>query len=63
MKTYAFITKDSWRVEVKASKPEAAYNKLLDIPYLRDMITTSYYEYDKDGLCSVYNVKSVKEAK
>jgi hypothetical protein len=58
-KTYAFLTKDSFRCEVKASGPKSAYNKLMDIPHLAEKVTKSYIVYDKDGLSSLDNWKNV----
>ena len=52
MKTYAFLTKSSNRVEVKASTPEAGLKKLLSIPYFADSITETFIEYNKDGFAS-----------
>ena len=52
MKTYAFLTKNSNRVEVKASTPEAGLKKLLSIPYFADSITETFIEYNKDGFAS-----------
>lgn len=53
MKTFAFLTKDSFRIDVKASTPRAAYRKLLSIPHLAEKITPSYIQYDKDGLAAL----------
>jgi len=50
MKTYAFLTKDSSRVEVKASSPEAGLKKLLCIPYFADKVTETFIEYNKNGI-------------
>jgi hypothetical protein len=49
MKTYAFQTKDNFRIDVKATNPNSAYNKLKSIPNYSDLITEYYYQYDKDG--------------
>lgn len=59
MKTFAFLTKDSFRVEVKASNAKSAYNKLNSVTYFKDKITKSYIEYNKDGLASLHSWKSV----
>ena len=53
IKTYSFLTTDSFRVDVKASSPKAAYNKLKSIPFHVDKITKSYIVYGKDGLASL----------
>jgi hypothetical protein len=58
-KTYAFLTKDSSRCEVKASSPKSAYKKLMDIPHLAKRITTSYICFNKDGLASLDSWKSL----
>lgn len=44
MRTYAFLTKDGFRVEVKASTPKSAYNKLMSVIHLSSKITKSYLE-------------------
>lgn len=49
MKTYAFQTKDNFRIDIKATSPKSAYNKLKSIPIYADLITEYYYQYDKDG--------------
>lgn len=53
MTTYAFLTKDSFRVDVEATSPRAAYRKLMSIPFFRHRITTAYIKYDKDGLAAL----------
>ena len=62
MKTYSFQTKDNFRIDVKASTPNSAYNKLKAIPNYANKINRNYFEYDKDGL---YNFslgwKNIKE--
>lgn len=55
MKTFSFITSKSFRIDVKASNPRAAYNKLKLIQH----ITTSYYEYDKDGFVDNTKIKTL----
>lgn len=59
MNTYAFLTKDSFRIEVKASTPKAAYKKLLSIPHLAIKLTPSFIKYDKDGLAALDGWRSV----
>tara|TARA_R100000329_G_C7456994_1_gene160958 strand:+ start:108 stop:296 length:189 start_codon:yes stop_codon:yes gene_type:complete len=50
MPTYSFKTKDDFRVDVDASTPRSAYNKLMSIPLIRNMgITKQYLKYDKHG--------------
>ena len=50
MKTFSFKTKDDFRVDVEASTPKSAYNKLMSIPSIRSMgITKEYLKYDRDG--------------
>ena len=62
MNNYAFITKDGWRVEVDASNPQSAYNKLNDIPYFRNRgITRHYYKFSKNGFVANYDVKYLEE--
>tara|TARA_R110002126_G_scaffold178988_1_gene328032 strand:+ start:345 stop:533 length:189 start_codon:yes stop_codon:yes gene_type:complete len=46
MNTYSFQTKDDFRIDVKASTPKSAYNKLKSTS---NLITKNYYQYDKDG--------------
>lgn len=58
-KTFAFLTKQSNRIDVLASSPQAAYRKLMDIPGYRRDITTSYIEYDRDGLASLDSWRSL----
>tara|TARA_Y100000310_G_scaffold642_1_gene932 strand:+ start:388 stop:579 length:192 start_codon:yes stop_codon:yes gene_type:complete len=63
MKTFAFLTEDSWRIEVLASNANAGYKKLKSIPYFNDRygkITKSYYEYPPLGFCSNDNIKRIK---
>jgi hypothetical protein len=60
MKTFSFLTENSFRIDVKASTAKAGYNKLMSIPYIANKkITKSYLEYDKDGFASVYSWKSL----
>lgn len=59
MKTYAFLTKDSFRIEVKASTPKSAYNKLMSIIHLKDNVTKSFIKYSKDGLASLDGWKAI----
>lgn len=49
MKTYSFQTKDNFRIDVKATSPNSAFNKLKSIPNYADLITEYYFQYDKDG--------------
>jgi hypothetical protein len=58
MKTFSFITSKSFRIDVKASTPRAAYNKLNK--QLIQHLTTSYYEYNKDGLVDVTKIKTLQ---
>jgi hypothetical protein len=58
-KTFAFLTKDSFRCEVKASNPKSAYKKLMDIPHLAKQMTKSYISYNKDGLASLDSWKTI----
>lgn len=59
MKTFAFLTHDSFRIEVLASCPKSGYRKLRSIISLRDRITKSYLAYNKDGLASIYGWKTL----
>tara|TARA_R100001443_G_scaffold51553_1_gene63494 strand:+ start:746 stop:958 length:213 start_codon:yes stop_codon:yes gene_type:complete len=68
MKLFAFITANSFRIEVKASNPKAAYNKLKSIPMFNNCevygkITNSYYEHPKNGksygFVDVTNIKNL----
>ena len=62
MNNYAFITKDGWKVEVDASNPKSAYNKLNAIPYFRNRgITRLYYKFGKDGFVANYDVRYLGE--
>jgi len=50
MKTFSFKTEDDFRVDVSASTPKSAYNKLLSIPLIKTMgITKEYIKYNKEG--------------
>jgi hypothetical protein len=49
MKTFSFQTKDNFRIDVKATTPNSAYNKLKSIPNYANLITEYYYQYDNDG--------------
>ena len=53
MRTFSFLLTDGFRVDVKASTPKAAYNKLL--PYCGSSITKQYLDYIKDS--SIYGWK------
>ena len=53
MKTYAFITIDNCRIDVRAATPQAAWNKLQSIPHLKRQLTRAYFCYDPDGFSSV----------
>jgi len=57
MNTYAFLTNDSFRIEVKASTPKAAYNKLISISQFKNRVTRSWVKFNKDGLASAYDYK------
>ena len=58
MKTFSFITSKSFRIDVKASNPRAAYNKLNK--QLIQHLTTSYYEYNKDGFVDNTKIKTLQ---
>ena len=58
-KTYAFLTKDSFRCEVRASNPKAGYRKLMDIPHLAKKITKSYISYGSSGLSNLDGWKTI----
>ena len=63
MNNYAFITKDGYKVEVNASNPRSAYNKLNAIPYFRTKgITRHYYKFGKDGFVANYDIRYLKES-
>jgi len=53
MKTYAFLTRKNFRVEVEASTPISAWHKLRSIPHLKEEVLPTYQEYSKNGLASV----------
>ena len=60
MNLYAFLTKDNFRVEVKASSAIAGFNKLKSIPYFDSKeITVFYYQYPKNGFVANYDLKSL----
>lgn len=61
MKTFAFLTKDSFRIDVKASTAKSAYRKLASVPNYSDKITKSYIQYDKDGLASIHCWKTLQD--
>jgi hypothetical protein len=42
MKTYSFQTNDNFRIDVKASTPNSAYNKLKAIPNYANKINKNY---------------------
>ena len=57
MNTYSFKTKDNFRIDVEASTPQAGYNKIMSIPFLRMKgVTTEYIKYGNDGF-GAYNWK------
>ena len=47
MKTFSFLLTDDFRVDMKATTPEAAYNKLL--PHWGGRLTRQYLDYVKDS--------------
>ena len=47
MKTFAFITVDGFRIDVKSSTPISGYRKLIKLH--GEIITKSYMKYNKDG--------------
>jgi len=57
MNNYAFKTKDNSRVEVIASTPKSAYNKLMSLPMFKDKVTKSYWKYSKSGIVAVYDIR------
>jgi hypothetical protein len=59
MKTFAFLTKDSFRVEVKAYNAKSGYNKLKSIPHISRKLTKSYIQYDSQGLASLHSWKTL----
>lgn len=61
MNTYAFITSNSFRIEVKASTALAGFNKINSVTHLKDKLTREYWKYDKDGFAVNENVRYLKE--
>jgi hypothetical protein len=59
MNTFAFLTKDSFRIEVKATSPKAAYNKINSITHLKDKITKSFVQYNSSGLANLSDWKNI----
>ena len=58
MRTFSFLLKDGFRIDVKASTPEAAYNKLNKISTIKIFeVTKKYIDYSKDS--SVYGWRSL----
>jgi|ETNvirnome_2_300_1030623.scaffolds.fasta_scaffold129498_2 hypothetical protein len=58
MKKYSFLLKDGFRIDVKASTPKAAYNKLNKISTIKIFeVTKKYIDYAKDS--SVYGWRSL----
>ena len=57
MKKYSFLLKDGFRIDVKASTPKAAYNKLKAISFTQLKVTKKYLDYSKDS--SVYGWRSL----
>ena len=55
MKTFSFLLQNGFRVDIKASTPKVAYNKLL--PYWGSRITKQYIDYAKDS--SVYGWRAL----
>tara|TARA_R100001082_G_C4238962_1_gene106517 strand:- start:339 stop:524 length:186 start_codon:yes stop_codon:yes gene_type:complete len=54
MDTYSFKTENDFRVDVNASTPKSAFNKLMSIPIIKNMgITKEYIKYNKDGLSNL----------
>jgi hypothetical protein len=58
-KTFSFLTSDSFRVDVKATSPMAAYKKLLDVPSIAAKLTKSYIQYDHSGYADLHCWKSL----
>ena len=54
MHTYAFITTDNCRVDVKATTAKAAWNKLQSIPSLKRQVTRAHFRYDSDGFSDIH---------
>jgi hypothetical protein len=58
MKKYSFLLKDGFRIDVKASTPKAAYNKLKKISTITVFeVTKKYIDYTKDS--SVHGWRSL----
>ena len=57
MKIFGFLLKDGFRVDVEASTPESAYNKLRAISFFALKVTKQYLDYAKDS--SIYGWKSI----
>ena len=57
MKTFSFLLKDGVRMDVKASTPKSAYNKLKSISFTQLKVTKKYLDYSKDS--SVYGWRSL----
>ena len=57
MKTFSFLLKDGFRMDVKASTPKSAYNKLKSISFTHLKVTKKYLDYSKDS--SVYGWRSL----
>ena len=55
MRTFSFLLMDGFRVDVKASTPKVAYNKLL--PHWGGRLTGQYLDYVNDS--SIYGWRSL----
>jgi len=61
MTTYSFLTKNHSRIDVMASTPISAYNKLRSIPCFSDQVQPLFIQYNKDGFCFNMTWSSVRE--
>ena len=60
MRTFAFLDADNFRIDVKASYPRAAYNKLIKRGF---DIGNTFLPYDKDGFASNYSWETLQDTK
>jgi len=60
MRTFAFLTPDNFRIDIKASYPRAGYNKLIKAGH---KISKLFLLYNKDGFASIYDWQTLQNTK
>ena len=59
---YSFCTSEGWRTsDIKAHNPKQAYKIAcgMTIAAQYGVVIPQYYKYDRDGLASIYSLKSL----